>query len=70
MKIKIDRQLNYGQLDNEESDMNEDLRLTEYHDKVANNKLTPEEKLAKDNLDTLKNMSLDKMFNGGLSELK
>jgi hypothetical protein len=56
--------------DDEVTAMQADLELTKYHDKVANNQLTREEKIARDNMQKVLSMPIEDFFNGKFDGLQ
>lgn len=61
-KTELNTTIDYKSLDNELNDMEADLEITKYHEKIASGNLTDEEKAAIKNLDKVTNMSLDDFF--------
>ena len=57
-------------IDDEVADMKADLEIQKYHDRVATNKLTKEEKIARDNMKKILEMPFADFMTGDFSTLQ
>lgn len=57
-------------VDDELADMNADLELQKYHDRVASGQLTKEEKIARENMNKIMEMPMEDFLKGNFDNIK